>query len=347
MDESIKKSPLPFLLKPETKTRFNKFFKSASDEALTKLLDSFENQGKSEQPSVDTEHIAELQSQIDTINAEKNRLEVELTEAKKSVSENAQRILDKDNEIKNLNQQLSQAKTETEEAKKPQADIDNLKNAIAEKDKLIESMKADMLKMNKQTSTDEQTINALNQQLQEKDAKIKELEDELQKARTSSAAATDQNGEDRKVIDGLLAAKAALENERKTLKHNLDETKAELERVKHTVLEFEQGTKQSPLNSYPEGDILHYFPEITARLLSVTCERLTEKRRRITRNPEAPEITPAEVLADNFLKYTIQRWNLWFYKWVLNDNEILSIAQEVEPEIKSIKALKAILNIKD
>ena len=56
-------------------------------------------------------------------------------------------------------------------------------------------------------------------------------------------------------------------------------------------------------------------------------------------------VTPQMILGDMFNRYTIERWNLWFYKWVLNDNELIEIAQEVDERITSIRMMKAALNI--
>lgn len=70
----------------------------------------------------------------------------------------------------------------------------------------------------------------------------------------------------------------------------------------------------------------------TVALIEETARRLSEKYGRT--------IAPMSILTDMFLRYTIERWNEWFYKFCLNDREILVIAQEINPDIKSIDQVK-------
>ena len=70
----------------------------------------------------------------------------------------------------------------------------------------------------------------------------------------------------------------------------------------------------------------------TVALIEETARRLSEKYGRT--------IAPISILTDMFLRYTIERWNEWFYKFCLNDREILAIAQEINPDIKSIDQVK-------
>ena len=51
------------------------------------------------------------------------------------------------------------------------------------------------------------------------------------------------------------------------------------------------------------------------------------------------------ILGDMFLKYTCQKWTKWFYNWVLTDDEIVEIAQSINPNIKSVRILRKVLNI--
>lgn len=76
-------------------------------------------------------------------------------------------------------------------------------------------------------------------------------------------------------------------------------------------------------------DLMKEFP---AQLLKLTAERLSMKYKR--------NVTPLEVLTDMFLRYTIEKWNKWFYEWVLTDDEIVKEAQKINPAITSIKQLK-------
>ena len=70
----------------------------------------------------------------------------------------------------------------------------------------------------------------------------------------------------------------------------------------------------------------------TVALIEETARRLSEKYGRT--------IAPMSILTDMFLRYTIERWNEWFYKFCLNDREILAIAQEINPDIKRIDQVK-------
>ena len=74
------------------------------------------------------------------------------------------------------------------------------------------------------------------------------------------------------------------------------------------------------------------FQPFTVALIEETARRLSEKYGRT--------IAPMSILTDMFLRYTIERWNEWFYKFCLNDREILVIAQEINPDIKSIDQVK-------
>lgn len=70
----------------------------------------------------------------------------------------------------------------------------------------------------------------------------------------------------------------------------------------------------------------------TVALLEETAHRLSEKYGR--------SIAPMSILTDMFLRYTIERWNEWFYKFCLNDRDILAIAQQINPDTKNIDQVK-------
>lgn len=74
----------------------------------------------------------------------------------------------------------------------------------------------------------------------------------------------------------------------------------------------------------------------TVALLEETAARLTQKY--------GHEVTPMQIMTDMFLRYTIDRWNEWFYDFVLKDRDILAIAQTINPEIRNIDQIrKAVL----
>lgn len=70
----------------------------------------------------------------------------------------------------------------------------------------------------------------------------------------------------------------------------------------------------------------------TVALLEETARRLSERY--------GKQVAPMAILTDMFLRYTIERWSEWFYKFILNDREILSVAQKINPDIKSIDQIK-------
>ena len=55
------------------------------------------------------------------------------------------------------------------------------------------------------------------------------------------------------------------------------------------------------------------------------------------------DVQPMQILVDMFVRYTVERWNQWFYPFQLTDAEILSIAKEISPEITSISQIKKTL----
>ena len=70
--------------------------------------------------------------------------------------------------------------------------------------------------------------------------------------------------------------------------------------------------------------------ELTAVKLSVKYGRAVE---------------PMEILVDMFMRYTIVRWNQWFYPFQLDDSEIVQAAQAINPEINSISQIKKTLPV--
>ena len=159
-----------------------------------------------------------------------------------------------------------------------------------------------------------------------------ELKEKLQVMTDRATRAEDEVKDNRKTIDNLLKVKHELEKQ-------LEQTKAERDTAQSAYLNADRNPAPTNINEYPEGDILHFFPPLCAELLDITSKRLTEKRK------DGFVVTPQIVLGDMFLKYTIQRWSNWFYWPVLNDNEIVAIAQDHDERLINIKMVKAALNI--
>ena len=70
-------------------------------------------------------------------------------------------------------------------------------------------------------------------------------------------------------------------------------------------------------------------------LLELTARKLSDKYNQ--------EVTPMKVMVEMFLRYTIERWNQWFYPFVVKDDEIIRLAQQYNHDIKSISQLKSIV----
>lgn len=69
------------------------------------------------------------------------------------------------------------------------------------------------------------------------------------------------------------------------------------------------------------------LPPFTVALLKRTVEVLSARYNR--------NITEIELMVDMFLRYTVERWNEWFYPFAISKAEILSIAKSINPEIKT------------
>ncbi|MEE1174296.1 MAG: hypothetical protein U0K53_02330 [Paludibacteraceae bacterium] len=99
-----------------------------------------------------------------------------------------------------------------------------------------------------------------------------------------------------------------------------------------TKLKEQVDCLRQELNKANERTVLDMMKPFPATILNMTAARLSQKHKR--------NIAPVDVLTDMFLRYTIERWNKWFYDWVLTDDEIVKEAQRINPTITSIKQLK-------
>lgn len=274
---------------------------------LTILLDAYENRGTAVTDEQTKNTIEVLQNQVKTYKAD-------LQKAMQNASDD---IAKKDVEL--------QKQTETNNTLLQENTA--LKQKITALEKLIAASDTEIAELKKQVTLAQNAAGSSN------DEHIKELQEKLKTMTDRATRAEDEIKDNRKSIDGLRAAKAELEK-------RLEQVTAERDTAQSAYLNTERAeTPINAVNIYPEGDILHYFPTITARMLDITAERLTAKRR------DGLTITPAMILADMFNKYTIQRWNNWFYWPVLTDNDIIEIAETIDERLTSIRMVKAALNI--
>lgn len=274
---------------------------------LTALLDAYENRGAAVTDEQTKNTITVLQNLVKTYKAD-------LQKAMQNASDD---ITKKDAELQKLteaNNTLLQENTA-------------LKQKITALEELIAASDTEIAELKKQVSIAQDAAGSSN------DERIKELQEKLKAMTDRATRAEDEVKDNRKSIDGLRAAKAELEK-------RLEQVTDERDTAQSAYLNTERAeTPITAVNIYPEGDILHYFPAITARMLDITAERLTAKRR------DGITVTPAMILADMFNKYTIQRWNNWFYWPVLTDDDIIEIAETIDERLTSIRMVKAALNI--
>lgn len=274
---------------------------------LTALLDAYENRGTAVTDEQTKNTITVLQNQVKTYKAD-------LQKAMQNASED---IAKKDAEL--------QKQTEANNALLQENAA--LKQKITALEELIAASDTEIAELKKQVTIAQDAAGSSN------DERIKELLEKLKVMTDRATRAEDEVKDNRKSIDGLRAAKAELEK-------RLEQVTAERDTAQSAYLNTERvETPITAVNIYPEGDILHHFPVVTARMLDITAERLTAKRR------DGITVTPAMILADMFNKYTIQRWNNWFYWPVLTDNDIIEIAETIDERLTSIRMIKAALNI--
>lgn len=274
---------------------------------LTALLNAYENLGTAVTDEQTKNTITVLQNQVKTYKAD-------LQKAMQNASDD---IAKKDEEL--------QKQTETNNTLLQENAA--LKQKITALEELIAASDTEVAELKKQVTIAQDAAGSSN------DERIKELQEKLKVMTDRATRAEDEVKDNRKSIDGLRAAKAELEK-------RLEQVTAERDTAQSAYLNTERvETPITAVNIYPEGDILHHFPVVTARMLDITAERLTAKRR------DGITVTPAMILADMFNKYTIQRWNNWFYWPVLTDDDIIEIAESFDERLTSIRMIKAALYI--
>lgn len=98
------------------------------------------------------------------------------------------------------------------------------------------------------------------------------------------------------------------------VQNNLTSLTATVEQLTAECQNKEETCKNLMDKQVSENAIIVNAPEWSRKLLAQTAKRLSEKYNKT--------ITPDMILLDMFNRYTIERWNQWFYPFVLNDREI-------------------------
>lgn len=113
------------------------------------------------------------------------------------------------------------------------------------------------------------------------------------------------------------------------LLYDIDKLKKEVEKLELELSEKDAKLLHADKNVWKKAiDTLEPLPK---KLLVLTAKRLSEKYNK--------EVKPQQILIDMFTRYSIERWNQWFYPFVITENEILEIAQAIDPNITDYKQL--------
>ena len=186
----------------------------------------------------------------------------------------------------------------------------------------------------------EQEIAALNSRITEQGRMLKELDKlikqqppELKELQNRLGAAEEELKENRKILNGRAEQVAAYEQKVSALEQTIAD-------LKHKNSDLHQQLDAAGAGHYSAPDeFLTAFEPIVAELLQRTADKMTDIR------TDGLKVVPSMIVGDMFLKYTLQKRTMWFYKWILSDAEILEIAQNINPNITSIRMLRKILNV--
>ena len=231
--------------------------------------------------------------------------EVDTEQTHDNVENNVELLTLKEN-IKSLELEKKALTKEVEEEKLAKENLGKDVNELTEK-------------LNSANQVIEQ-LNEKNEQLNKDNIKIEE--------KFRNEINNHQNGDKElaKIIEELKNQVQVSEEKEKKTKEELNALRIQL----NDFVAQRNNTEENKDNQITLAD----FP---ARLLNTLATKLSEKYKR--------NITPKQIIEDYLLRYNLQRWSQWFHPFVVSDNEILSMAKEVKPEIKNIQELHNALNI--
>ena len=238
-----------------------------------------------------------------------------------------------------LSAQIAELKSQLKAAKDANKTLTDQVETLKAQPKANPEDSQTIQKLQSENSEKTQKIADLQSEISEKEKKLAGLQNQLenlpnvQELMSEINKLKDQQKEDKKLLEGRAVQKDAydekvkkLENEKKDLQDKIKELKGLLEAAN--------------AGKYTDSDeFLAHFEPIVAELLRMTAEKLTANRH------DEIQITPAMILGDMFLKYTLQKRTMWFYTWVLYDEDILAAAQAINPNIQSIRMLRKVLNV--
>lgn len=138
--------------------------------------------------------------------------------------------------------------------------------------------------------------------------------------------------------DELLQLTTTVENLTTTLLQSTTDLTTTVENLTTTLLQLYHTLLQSVVNLTtkcstlveqqvsPDALVIN-APEWSRRLLDETARRLSERYNKT--------ITPQMILLDMFNRYTIERWNQWFYPFCITDQDLYDITGYTAKELKT------------
>ncbi len=143
--------------------------------------------------------------------------------------------------------------------------------------------------------------------------------------------------ETQKQVAELTAQLEALQAENRSINDALTQQQDDNRRQQESIQHYAETLAERENRPITWDDIRPLLQPFTADLLDETAVRLREKYHR--------EVTPLLILADMFLRYTIERNAEWFYPFVLRDADILRIARQHNENITSIAQIRKGLHL--
>ena len=221
------------------------------------------------------------------------------------------------------------AKDNTQQSKNTPVDNDTLLENI----KVLETEK-NMLKEQKERA--EKAANDFNNEIQEKDAKIKSLEDQIQKLTSENNDIAEQlNALSQKEPDNQSNAEE-IEDLKKQLSEALNE-KDKADKCNIALVEEKNALIEqlNNLNSADKGIMLSPFVK---NYLNALAEKLSKRYNK--------PVDPAKIIEDYIIRYNLtDKWTEWFHPWLMTDDDAVRIANKINPEVKTFNDLKKALNI--
>lgn len=221
------------------------------------------------------------------------------------------------------------AKDNTQQGKNTPVDNDTLLENI----RVLETEK-NMLKEQKERA--EKAANDFNAEIQDKDAKIKSLEEEIQKLTNEKNDISGQLDALQQKEPEAQSNTEEIENLKKQLSEVQDE-KDKADKCNVALVEENKSLKKkiTDLNSADKGIILTPF---IRDYLNALAEKLSKRYNKT--------VDPAKIIEDYIIRYNLtDKWTEWFHPWLMTDEDAVRIANKINPEVKTFNDLKKALNI--